>query len=117
MVAATDAGKLTTVGPKKIEVRLFVYCSTDTFEQLAKIGTRWSQCIAAQQSNLVNEAEALADAAQRRAPSDYMKHRVRWEVSNSMDADRLRMLIAVWPSLSRRQQEELVRKFEAAIGL
>ncbi len=113
----TDAAIQNTVRvAKPPRVRIFVYCSTYAFEQLSLIGSRWSQCIPAQQSNLVREAEQLADSAQRRPPCDYMKHRTNWEVASQDDALRLRMLIEAWPSLTYRQQEDLVEQFNLVIG-
>jgi hypothetical protein len=101
---------------KPPRLRMYVYCSTDTFERLCLIGSRWTRCIAAQQSNLVREAEQLANDAQRRAPSDYMKHRTNWECANQDDALRLRTLVEAWPRLTRRQQEDLVCEFDSVVG-
>jgi hypothetical protein len=112
----TDATVQLTSVVKPPRLRMFVYCSMDSFEKLAAIGSRWLRCIAAQQSNIVNEAEQLANDAQRRPPSDYLKHRVMWECANQVDADRLRRLVNAWPSLSRRQQEDLVDQFELVVG-
>ena len=101
---------------KPVRVRMYVYCSTEAFAQLNEMGRRWMDCIAAQQSNIVNDAEQTASASQRRAPADYLKHRTNWDSQNKVDAARLRRLIHVWPELSHRKQAELVEHIQTVVG-
>lgn len=99
--------------PKAVRVRAFVYCSTDSFERLADIGSKWMRCPAAHQSNILDEAESCQSDEHRRPAAEYMKHRTCWDVASQVDADRLRRLIAVWPNLTRSTQVSLVAQFKA----
>lgn len=101
---------------KPVLVRAWIYCSQESYDLLAEVGTRWLDCMASHQANIVNEAEQLAQFAQRRSPVTYAKHRARWNVASSPDAARLRSLIASWPELTYRQQEAFVEQIKTVVG-
>ncbi len=101
---------------KPILVRAYVYCSSDAAALLREVAKRWLDCMGAHQSNILNEAEALANAANRPEPSVYRKHSIRTHVANETDASRLRRLIGVWGDLTHRQQTEFVGQIKTVVG-
>lgn len=105
-----------TEAPKAIRVRAWIYCSQESFDLLAQVGQRWFDCMAAHQSNIVNDAEQAADDSQRRPPVNYAKHRANWHVASSIDAGRLRRLIELWPALTRNTQRELVEHIQTVVN-
>jgi hypothetical protein len=99
-----------------VRPRITVFCDAESFHRLAEIGKRWLSIIAAQQSNLVREAEAQADARNRPAPAQLGKFRGHWEAANNVDAARLRSLCQLWPELGRSTQVALVETAKAVAG-
>ena len=87
-----------------VYVRASVYCDAESFARLNEIGKRWDRVSAAQQSNIVNDAEACASSTAASAD----RQRGNWPTATDRCADRLRRLVAAWPSINRRKQAELV---------
>jgi hypothetical protein len=112
----------TAIATKRVRVN--VHCYKDSFDLLAEVGRRWLACMAAHQSNIVTDAENSASAAERRLaaigrskpPRIAESHSASWGVANAVDAERLRRLVKVWPSLTRAKQREIVEEIEIVVG-
>jgi hypothetical protein len=101
------AAAVVAAKPKRKYYSLLVLCDEAGFQRIKLLKSIWLRVIAAQQSNIVNDAIGDAAASSGRIPMPKNGRSLRVEF-DGQSLERFESLISCWPRLTAAQQQHAV---------